>query len=255
MAVLSPVAGTRNTPIDGYDFLRGTTATFKITYKNGNIPTKIDTGTFPSANIYIPHYLAGSAQSAQVPIATLTGALVSGQEFEYEFIWDIPNNIVPNDEYIITYHGFLGGFEYNFGDEYFSIAASPSQIGLSFPSYATVSDVRMMKFNIDEYLPDSYKGPGSDALEKRNNLIEFHLNVASNKLRGELALFRQKGNNENFRLFTVYWTIYSLLLSARGEDGSSVSDQNLNYWKSEANAILAQEKRQSLGMGISFSRG
>lgn len=249
MAVISPITGVRITPTDGYHFVRGTTAVFRIIFQNSNMPVTVDNTTVPTAFILAPLFLSNNNLTPS-PIATLTGSLTSGQQYEYEFSWDIPANQLPQDEYIITYNGILGGITYNFGDEYFTIDAGASQIGIKTPGYATISDIRMMKTNIDDYLPDVYK----EDLTARNNLIEFHLNQSSNKLRGELALFRQKGNNENFRSFCIYYTIYLILLSGRGEDGSSVADQNLNFWKSEAMAILAQEKRMSLGMGIPYSR-
>ena len=38
-------------------------------------------------------------------------------------------------------------------------------------------------------------------LNARNNLIEKHLRSATVKLREELALFKQRSNSENYRLF------------------------------------------------------
>lgn len=249
-AVISPTAGTRVEPMDGYKFVRGTKAVFKTVFLSDNLPTKVDNGTFPRASILEPMFLN---KGTPVPntIAIIEGSLVPGQEFEYKFEWDIPESFQPLDEYIISYSAYLGGVLYNFGDEYFTILGHAGQIGMKISSYATVADVRMMKFNIDAFLPESV----SKDLTARNNIIEFHLRNASVKLREELGLFRQKGNTDNFRLFCIYHTIYSILLAARGEDGSSVSDQNLSFWKNEWQAILAQEKRQSVFQGIPLGRG
>lgn len=249
-AVISPTAGTRIEPMDNYKFVRGTTAIFKTVFLTDDVPTKVDNLTTPSAVILEPMFLNKGTPLPTV-IATLTGTLVPGQEFEYQFSWDIPATQQPLDAYVIAYSGYLGGVLYNFGDEYFTIVGIAGQIGMKIPSYATVSDVRMMKFNIDSFLPQST----AKDLTARNNIIEFHLRNASVKLREELGLFKQKGMSDNYRLFCIYHTIYSILLAARGEDGGSVSDQNLAFWKSEFQAILAQEKRQSVAQGIALGRG
>jgi hypothetical protein len=250
-AVVSPVAGTRTEPMDGYKFVRGTTATFKIVFTNEGVPTKVDTATDPVAKILKPVFLNDSTTPVPQVITTLTGSLVPGQEFEYQFSWDIPANQVPIDEYIITYEGFLGGIYYNFGDEFFAIFASPAQIGIKTPSYATVDDIRMKKFNIDDYLPNIF----SNDLTSRNKLIENHIRDASLRLKEELNLHKSRAMSENYRLFTIYYTIYTILLASRGEDGSSVSDANLNFWRAEWERILAQEKRESVMQGIALGRG
>lgn len=250
-AVVSPITGTRIEPIDSYKFVRGTSATFKVMFMQNGRPTKVDTLTIPQAVVLAPLFLASTTSPLPTPLATLTGSLVPGQEFEYEFVWNIPTGMTPLDEYVITYSGIVGGTTYQFGDEYFSILAGVGQIGLNSPSYATISDVRMQKFNLDDYLPPTTRND----LTARNNIIEFHLRNATSKLREELNLHRSRGNTENYRLFCIYYTIYTILLAARGDDGSSVSDQNLEFWRGEANRILAQEKRRSVAQGVPLGRG
>lgn len=251
-AVVNPTAGTRLEPMDAYQFVRGTTATFKITFMSNGVPIKVDTATVPEAQILEPRFLNKSGSPVPLTLAYLPGTLVAGQEFEYQFSWDIPLNTHPLSEYIISYSGIFGAFTYNFGDEFFTVTASaPGQISIKTPTFATVGDVRMAKFNIDDYLPPSAR----QDLTARNNIIEFHLRNATTKLREELSLFRQRTNTENFRLFCIYYTVYTLLLSSRGEDGSSVSDQNLSFWKSEWQQILAQEKRKGGAQGIPLGRG
>jgi hypothetical protein len=251
-SVVNPTSGTRIEPMDSYKFTRGTSATFKTTFLSEDIPIKIDTGYSPTASILEPMFLNKSGSASPIVLAQLVGTLVPGQEFEYMFTWEIPANQQPLDEYIISYSGRLGGFNYNFGDEYFTIISSAAgQIALKMPSYATISDVRMAKFNIDEFLPQAVRKD----LTARNNIIEYHLRNAAVKLREELGLHKQRSNSENYKLFCIYYTIYHILLSSRGEDGSSVSDQNLTFWKQEWMSILAQEKRQSVAQGISLGRG
>lgn len=249
-AVISPTAGTRIEPMDGYKFVRGTTATFKTVFLSDDAPTKVDTLTVPKAFILEPMFL-NKGSAVPTIIAELTGSLVAGQEFEYQFSWDVPASQQPLDEYIISYSGTLGGNTYAFGDEYFTIVGHAGAIGMKIPSYATIADVRMMKFNIDSFLPQTV----AKDLTGRNNIIEFHLRNASVKLREELGMHKQRGMSDNYRLFCIYHTIYSILLSSRGEDGSSVSDQNLSFWKAEWQAVLAQEKRQSVAQGVPLGRG
>lgn len=249
--VISSVSGTRVEPTDSYVFVRGTSGTFKIIFTNNGIPTKVDTGTNAEARILAPSFLnTGNVPVPQV-LATLVGSLVPGQEFEYEFTWDIPASQVPLDEYVVTYNATLGAQTHNFGDEFFTITASSGSIGTKAPSYATPDDVRKKKFNIDDYLPTIFKKD----LDSRNMLIEDHLQDATSRLREELNLNKSRGNSENYRLFCIYYTIWSLLLASRGEDGSSVSSENLNFWRSEWERILAQEKREGVLQGVPMGRG
>lgn len=250
-AVVSPIAGTRTEPTDSYRFVRGTTVTFKTTFMNNGVPVTVDTGTDPEALILEPLFLNKSGSTSPLVLATLVGSLVSGQTYEYQFTWNVPANMQPLDEYIISYNGFLGAIKYNFGDEFFQIVSGPDQIGLKSIAYATISDVRMLKFNIDDYLPEAVRKD----LAARNNLLEYHLRLATTRLREELALHRARGNTENFKLFCSYYAIWSIMLAARGEDGSSVSDSNLSYWRGEWQRILDQEKRRSLFQGLSMGRG
>jgi hypothetical protein len=249
MAVISPVTGTRITPIDGYQFIRGSTATFHITFTSDGRPVNVDTATSPTLQILQPTFLTGG--SAPTVVTLISGALTAGQNFEYEFTWDVPINSVPLDNYVAVYSGIVGGTSYIFQDEYFTITAQSGQVGAAVPSYATLNDLRMMRWNIDDYAPDALR---SD-LTARNQLFQYHLTNATNKLREELNLHRSRLNTENYKLFTIYYAVYTILLASRGENGSSVSDQNLTFWRSEANKILEQEKRRSLFQGLPISRG
>jgi len=248
--VVSPVAGTRTEPKDGYIFVRGTTGTFKTIFTSDGVPTTVDFATIPTATIYKPRFLSGDAPVPE-PVTTLNGTLVPGQQFEYQFIWDIPITTVPVDEYIISYSGYIAGLLTNFGDEFFMIVGSAGMVGMQTPTYATVDDVRKKKFNIDDYLPPSTR----QDLTARNQLIDSHLQDATVKLREELNLSKSRGMSANYRLFCIYYTIWSILLAARGEDGSSISEQNLLDWRNEWMNILAQEKRESVLQGLPLGRG
>ena len=205
----------------------------------------------PPFVILQPKFLNDSSSPVPVVLASLIGSLVAGQQFEYQFVWNAPVSLVPIEDYIITYEGVLGGQTISFGDEYFAIGAAAGQVGVRAPGYATVSDVRKKKFNIDDYLPPSTRND----LTARNNIIEDHLRDAAFRLREELNLFKSRSNSENYRLFCIYYSIYTILLSAKGEDGSSIADQNIIFWRTEADRILAQEKRESVLQGVPLGRG
>lgn len=249
--VISSTAGTRVEPKDAYTFVRGTTATFKIIFTSEGVPTRVDTNTIPQAMILNPVSLNQTSSPAPEVVAILNGSLTVNQEFEYSFTWDIPISQVPSDEYVVSFQGVLGGHSYSFGDEYFTIAAQAGSIGTRQPSFATVDDVRKKKFNIDDYLPKIF----AKDKDTRDNLINDHLTDACSRLREELNLFKSRSNSENYRLFCVYYTVWSILLASRGEDGSSVSSENLGFWRSEWERILAQEKRESVFQGIPVGRG
>lgn len=249
--VISSTAGTRTEPKDGYKFVRGTTARFKIQFLSDGVSVLPDVGSTPVAKILAPKFLSDGDNPIPNLIDTIEGTLVPGQEFEYEFVWDIPGNQTPLDNYIVSYQATLGGQEFNFGDEYFTIVASSGAIGIKDPGYATVSDIRMHKFNIDQYLPETVRKDQ----ETRDLLIENHIRAASIRLREELNLNKARGMSENYRLFVVFYTIWSIMLASRGEDGSAVSDQNLMFWRSEWERILAQEKREGVLQGIPLGRG
>jgi hypothetical protein len=249
--VISPIAGTRIEPPDSYSFLRGTTATFKITFTQSDKPTTVDANTFPVAQIMAPQFVSPSDSPIPVILATLNGSLVPGQQFEYQFVWDITSTVIPLSDYIISYYATINGLYNNYGDEYFTITASSGPVGIRRTGFCTVNDIRQKKFNIDDYLP---KVLAADTMS-RDLLIQNHINDATNRLREELNLAKMRQVTENFRLFTIYYTIWSLLLAARGEDGSSVSDSNIAFWRDEWQRILAQEKRESVLQGIPLGRG
>lgn len=248
--IVSSVAGTRTEPMDSYKFLRGTTGTFKVIFYNNGVPTTVNSSTKPIARILQPSFLNNGGAGPKI-VATIEGELVTGQEFEYKFEWAIPATIEPLNNYIIRYEAQIGPVNNIFGDEFFEVVSELGQISIRTSGYATVDDIRRKKFNIDDYLPVTMKKD----VQARNDMIQAHIDDATSKLREELPLFKQRGHSENYRLFVIYYTIWSLLLAARGEDGSSISDRNLSFWQREWQRILAQEKREGVMQGIPLGRG
>ena len=248
--IISSTAGTRTEPMDSYKFLRGTTATFKVTFYNDGVPTKVNVATSPTATILKPSFL-NAAGSGPALVTTLTGTLVAGQEYEYKFDWDSPLFIEPLNNYVIRYQAQIGAVNNVFGDEFFELVSELGEISIRTSGYCTIDDVRRTKFNIDDYLPVSMKKD----VQSRNDMIQAHIDTASTRLREELSLFKQRGHSENYKLFAIYYTIWSLMLASRGEDGNSISDRNLNFWQKEWQRILAQEKREGVMQGIPLGRG
>ena len=225
--------GTRKEPKDSYLFVAGSKAIFKATFTDTDKPVQVDTGTTPKATIYQDNAV----------LEVVSGALVAGQIYEYQFDWDIPSDIsIKGPVYRIVYSGFLGGTEYVWGDEYFRISISPQNIKLKAQAYATVDEVRQDKFNIDSFLPESL----SQDKEARNHLIQQQLVSATKWLNGQLNLRDFHSNyNDNFNLFTRYYTIWSILGQSLGESGSAVSDRSLRFWESKWQAVLKQIKMHS----------
>jgi hypothetical protein len=242
--------GTRTTPKDAYKFLRGTTANFRITTTSGNMPIDVDAGTVPIANILQPAFL-NTQTPVQGIIANVMGSKVPGTQFEYEFNWVVPTNLPPDDLYVIQYKVFLGGVEYVAGDEFFTISVTPETLGTYDYGYCTVQDVRLMKANIDSYFPQVV----ATDINRRNEMILFHIKTGTDFLREQLNLAQARGFSANYRLFTIYYAIWSIMNNSYGEDGSSVSIERLDHYAKIWGDILAQEKRKGIGQGISYGRG
>jgi hypothetical protein len=225
--------GTRIEPKDSYIFIASSKAIFKATFTDTDKPIQVDTGTAPTAVIY---------QSGH-PIVSVTGSLVAGQLYEYQFEWDVPAEISVNGAtYSISYTGFLGGVEYNWGNEFFRIQRGPSNVKLKVQAYATVDELRMDKFNIDSYLPETL----SKDKAARDHLLHQQLVSASKWLNGQLNLRDfHSSYNDNFNQFVRYYALWSILGQSLGEEGSAVSDRSLRFWEDKWKAVLKQIKMHS----------
>lgn len=225
--------GTRIEPKDSYIFVVGSKAIFKATFTDTDKPIQVDTGTSPIATIY---------QNGNV-LEAVSGSLVAGQLYEYQFEWDVPSDVdLKGATYSVTYTGFLGGAEYAWGNEFFRLQAGPSNVKLKVQAYATVDELRMDKFNIDSYLPESL----SKDKESRDHILHQQLVSASKWLNGQLNLRDfHSSYNDNFNQFTRYYTVWSILGQSMGEEGSAVSDRSLRFWESKWKAVLKQIKMHS----------
>lgn len=234
--------GTRIEPKDSYVFIAGSTAIFKATFTETDKPIQVDTGTTALATIH----------QDGTYVATLQGSLVEGQLYEYQFSWPIPLDItVIGATYTVTYTGFLGGFEYNWGYEFFRLQNSPANVKLKVQAYATVDELRQDKFNIDSYLPESL----SKDKEARDHLLHQQLVSSSKWLNGQLNLRDfQSSYNDNFNQFVRFYTIWSILGQSLGEEGSAVSDRSLGFWEDKWKAVLKQIKMHSQLSNIPVGR-
>lgn len=225
--------GTRIEPKDSYIFVSSSTAIFKATFTDTDKPVQVDTGTAPQANIF----------QNGVNLGSISGALVGGQSYEYQFEWEIPSDIaITGVTYTIAYTGYLGGQLYNWGDEYFRIQSSPSNVKLKVQAYATVDEIRLDKFNIDSYLPQTMSKDKS----ARDHIIQQQLVSSSKWLNGQLNLRDfHTSYNDNFNKFVREYTVWTILGQSLGEEGSAVSDRSLRHWEDRWKATLKQIKMHS----------
>lgn len=234
--------GTRIEPKDSYHFISGSKAIFKATFTDTDKPIQVDTGSVSRATIY----------QNGVSLGSTDGALVEGQLYEYQFDWDIPAEIdLKSSTFSVAYTGILGGTEYNWGSEYFQISNKPVNIKLKVQAYATVDELRLDKFNIDSYLPESLSGDRAS----RDHLLQQHLVTSSKWLNGQLNLRDfHSSYNDNFNLFTRYYSMWSILGQSMGEEGSAVSDRSLRFWEDKWKAVLKQIKMHSQFSNIPMGR-
>lgn len=225
--------GTRIEPKDSYLFVVGSSAIFKATFTDTDKPIQVDTGTTPTLSVY----------QNGVAIAAVSGALVMGQLYEYQFQWDIPSDLdLRGSTYSVTYTGFLGGVEYAWGQEFFRVQQGPSNIKLKVQAYATVDELRLDKFNIDSYLPNDL----STDKAARDHLLQQQLVSSSKWLNGQLNLRDfHSSYNDNFNHFVRYYSIWSILGQSMGDEGSAVSDRALRFWEEKWKAVLKQIKMHS----------
>lgn len=183
----------------------------------------------------------------------------------YQATWNIPTmtqdgtTVYPSDDYLISYQGNFVGLvdsspdDYQeFANEYFGIDTIAGPIYGRFPAYATLDDLRMTFFEIDAYLPESVD---KIDVEGRNKVLQYHLETASNKLNEELNLHQVRSNSMDRREYVAARSIYTLLLAARGQNSSAISDGFVEHWRNRAVYILDQLKREGAAQGVPLGRG
>jgi len=216
------------------------------------------------ADVFIPSYLAPDGQFRVIERITLARVGPA----RYRGTWSIPqttNNgfgsfqVHPGDDYVVSYKGnFLGmiGSAPNslieFASEMFTLTNIDGPIFGRFPSYATAEDLRQTLFEIDAYLPESIL---KTDLNGRNKVLQYHIERSSDKLREELNIHQLRSSSTDRREYVSVRSIYTILMAARGQNSSAVSDKFLEQWEKRFEAILAQLKREGVAQGIPLGRG
>ena len=121
-----------------------------------------------------------------------------------------------------------------------------------FPAYATIDDLRKTFFNIDEYLPEALDKAD---LEGRNAILQWHLERATDKLHEEMNLTQVRASSADRREYVAARSIYTLFLASRGQKGSAITKEMIEEWKTRAEYVLAQIKREGIAQGIPLGRG
>lgn len=213
------------------------------------------------ADVFMPAPFAPGGAMTLIDTVTLTRVGLA----RYQGTWTIPQTtvhqitIVPSDDYLISYKANFAGLlnaspdQYQeFANEYFTIDLIDGPIYGRFPAYATIDDLRMTYFEIDAYLPESID---KTDVEARNKVLQYHLETASNKLNEELNLHQVRSSSMDRREYVAARSIYTLLLAARGQNSSAISDGFVEHWRNRAIYILDQLKREGAAQGIPLGRG
>jgi len=234
-------SGSRVEPKDSYKFVIGNTAVFKMTFFDTDSPIKADTGTKPVAEI---------SQNGNI-ICNIEGILGVNQSHEYVFEWLVPTYIAPSGVYTVAYKIRYGGSIFVAGSEFFKLKTHATNIKIKPQAYATVDELRQDKFNIDAYLPPDLK---QDKIA-RDSLLQQQLVTSSKWLNGQLNLRDfHSVYNDNFNLFTRYYTVWSILGQSLGESGSAISDKTLKFWETKWKEVLKQIKMHSQLSNIPVGR-
>jgi len=246
------MAWTRTEPKDNLYGIMGGTITFGVICKaGGRIIDPASQKVY--LDLYYPAYLTnGTLTSIETDIEMTRQG--TGQ---YDYEWTVPDSMTISDEYIAIYKANFGGIitgevdaTVAFDDELFTIGQTSSPVMGVYPPYATVADIRMLQFNIDSYLPDTY----ANNTTQRDAILYHHLERASDKLREEINLLQNRSNSSDRREYVCARAIFTIMLASRGQSGSAVTKELLDFWHDRAEEILAQLKREGLGQGTSFGR-
>jgi len=255
------VTDRRLTPKDSLRGIIGGSVTFEVeVILGGRRQDPKDNVVY--ADVFIPSQLAPNGQF--MLLASLQMARVGMAR--YQTTWNIPASIpslgvaiIPSDDYVVSYKAnFIGlvnaapNSYIQFDSEYFSINLLDGPVHGRFSAYATIDDLRMTFFEVDAYLPEAIK---KTDVEARNKVLQYHLETASDKLNEELNIHQVRSNSSDRKEYVTARSVYTLLLAARGQNSSAVSDEFVKQWKERAEYILAQLKREGVAQGIPLGRG
>jgi hypothetical protein len=253
----------RTAPKDRLTGIRGGSITFEVTViVGGRRQDPKNNEVF--MDLYAPPYI------------TPTGTMVNIQQIpmarvglgQYRATWVVPTHapqvaggfaLIPTDEYIVTYRAnFFGLLDAEpdqlkqFDSELFTIQEMDGPVFGRFPAYATISDLRKTFFNIDEYLPEALDRAD---VEGRNEILQWHLERATDKLHEEMNLAQIRASSSDRREYVAARAVYTIFLASRGQKGSAISEAMIKEWKERAEYVLAQIKREGIAQGIPLGRG
>jgi hypothetical protein len=253
----------RKEPKDALIGVIGGSITFEVTVMVGG-RRQDPKDNIVYADLFAPSYV--TPNHVMTLFQTLT--MVRVGLGKYRVTWTVPTNVpqnaggfplIPGNEYVVSYKANFTGLlnqqpqsVKQFDSEFFTIQSFDGPVFGRFPAYATIDDLRMTFFNIDEYLPEALDRTD---LEGRNAILQYHLEQASDKLREEMNLAQVRASSADRKEYVATRAVYSLFLASRGQKGAAISEAMIKEWKEKAEYILAQIKREGVAQGIPLGRG
>jgi len=217
------------------------------------------------ADVFTPPHISPNGRMTAIAELEMTRVGLG----QYRTTWTIPTEapqavggftLYPDDQYIVAYKGnftgLIGGAPDNFREfdsELFSLRFLDGPIHGRFPANATLEDLRQTFFEIDAYLPEALSEKTD--VEARNKVLQYHLERASDKLNEELNMHQIRGNSQDRREYVTSRAVYTILMAARGQNSSAISDKMLEFWRDRAEYVLAQLKREGIAQGFPLGRG
>ncbi len=247
-------------PKDGLKGILGGSITFEVEVMiGGRRQDPRDNKVF--ADVLMPSYLSPTGKFERLVALEMVRVGFA----RYRVTWDIPRitttglTVHPSDDYVVSYKAnFVGVINpdpnnlIEFDNEHFTIEYIDAPIYGRFPAYATIEDLRQTFFEVDAYLPESIDR--SD-VENRNKVLQYHLERACDKLREELNIHQVRSNSSDRKEYVASRAVYTILMAARGQNSSAISNELLKEWRERAEYILAQLKREGIAQGIPMGRG
>lgn len=254
----------RTTPIDQLVGVIGGSIDFEVTVMIGG-RRQDPKDNQVTATIYSPPSVSPYSKMTEIETVTMTRVGPA----QYRVTWPIPLNaptivggftLFPSDDYTVSYkgnfQGLIGSAPSNyveFASEFFTLKFIDGPIYGRFPPNATISDLRKSFFEIDAYLPEALST--KEDVEARNEILQFHLQMASDKLNEELNMHQIRANSADRREYVISRAVYTILMGARGQHSSAISDKMLEFWEERAKYVLAQLKREGIAQGWPLGRG
>jgi hypothetical protein len=250
----------RSAPKDELKGILGGSITFEVEVMiGGRRQDPRDNRVF--ADVMMPSYLSPTGKFEKL----ITLEMVRVGFARYRKTWDVPRitsqglTLHPSGDYVVSYKANFVGLILpppsnliEFDSEMFTLEYIDAPIYGRFPAYATIDDLRQTFFDVDAYLPESIDRTD---VENRNKLLQYHLERACDKLREELNMHQVRSNSSDRKEYVASRAVFTILMAARGQNSSAISNELLKEWRERAEYILAQLKREGVAQGIPMGRG